>query len=1160
MKRWLEGGGSKSKRGEKHVFKRSLRVESLEHRRVLAAPAAGLADTVVQCGNPSLVPSQSQTADLPVGNPLVQINSVITCESRESAKFVIELSEAPTQVVQVLFETFEGSAQPGDDYLPSTQILTFLAGQTRQTATVVLREDNTIEPDRQFGARVGILNADGSIETHHRVLLASPSPVERIIDVQVSEDGRHAVAARINPSPVQHVEVVSMALDGSRPPVRISPVPGVPNPSTEAWVYITRDGENVVFVVQDDVLNQRQLFRAPIDGSMPATRLSPAIDGFGLTGVSDVRVSPNERWVAFRARGFQSPSNELYLVRLDGSAAPQRISVPGQNVGTFEFSPDGSRLVYDTTNSGGRVLAVTLDGQRDTVDLTASLRGDYKAGSFQISESGSHVVYCFSSMSLPGLVQLFRAPIDGTALPQGIATATTIESLRLTPDGRHAVYLDRVVSDFARGLFQVPLSGPSIPTRLDRPSGSELNVQEFQVDSEGRYIYFSGQSDSADRSDVYRVAVDGSDTPLRLSEARRGQNASAIQLTPDGTMVVYQLSSSANGQTTTELYRVLSDQPGSQIRLNGPLVSGGSLLPNVAPTISEDSLFIAYVADQDIDGKPELFHTRLDGRSFPQKVVDLPEMGAAVTSSDAPLIATSQNAYVYVSRNNGVDQLNVSSLFSSGTATLIDGGVVAASYGDAPSSAQSNFAQNYPVTLGELGARHVRTDQGLYFGASANYSLDGTHVVRAERAPMNWEGFAQTESFVVGDTAMPAEISVTVHGVGKLDAWVDFNQDGDWNDRWEQIAAAVPVYQGENRIQFSIPEEALAGGTAARFRVSRDGGLNPTGTAIGGEVEDIWIQIEDGKSGDETSVVRLPLGRATITTDSQTVLATRDSQVLAHAPNDPSVPLKFIGGIGPDTVSYVLATEATGKQTLDGNHGRDTLQLVVASNPGLPTGPSTPALVDLRETSNLVVQNFETIDLSRSGDIELMVDPFLGTAHGEAVTIKGDAGDRLTLEHPEQWRMGAATLVGDQFLRQLIHQDGARLNVDFPTIWRNVVRPLDVNNSGDVSPLDALVIINRLALMSGNSSAGLLPDALDATPGANLFYDTTGDNRVTPLDALRVINSLASGQAASGEAESDVFADIPDVSVWGAASEALSASSIDRWIEQASLEDVTALF
>ncbi len=69
--------------------------------------------------------------------------------------------------------------------------------------------------------------------------------------------------------------------------------------------------------------------------------------------------------------------------------------------------------------------------------------------------------------------------------------------------------------------------------------------------------------------------------------------------------------------------------------------------------------------------------------------------------------------------------------------------------------------------------------------------------------------------------------------------------------------------------------------------------------------------------------------------------------------------------------------------------------------------------------------------------------------------------------------------------------------------WRNAYNTFDVNDSGTIEPLDALLIINKL----NRDGIGPLPAPTgDKKPPP--YYDITGDNSVSPLDALLVINYL----------------------------------------------------
>ena len=92
----------------------------------------------------------------------------------------------------------------------------------------------------------------------------------------------------------------------------------------------------------------------------------------------------------------------------------------------------------------------------------------------------------------------------------------------------------------------------------------------------------------------------------------------------------------------------------------------------------------------------------------------------------------------------------------------------------------------------------------------------------------------------------PRDASVTVNvqnapSGAKLDAWMDFNIDGDWNDAGEQIFANQSVSAGSNALTFTIPAGALAGTSYARFRLSTAGGLSFVGSAADGEVEDYQV-------------------------------------------------------------------------------------------------------------------------------------------------------------------------------------------------------------------------------------------------------------------------------------------------------------------------------
>jgi hypothetical protein len=97
---------------------------------------------------------------------------------------------------------------------------------------------------------------------------------------------------------------------------------------------------------------------------------------------------------------------------------------------------------------------------------------------------------------------------------------------------------------------------------------------------------------------------------------------------------------------------------------------------------------------------------------------------------------------------------------------------------------------------------------------------------------------------VPGETATLVVNLTRLHpGPARLDAWMDFNADYDWNDAGEQVLRNHDLLPGDNQVPVAIPAGAIPGFTYARFRLSRNGNLGPGGVASSGEVEDYRILI-----------------------------------------------------------------------------------------------------------------------------------------------------------------------------------------------------------------------------------------------------------------------------------------------------------------------------
>jgi hypothetical protein len=168
-------------------------------------------------------------------------------------------------------------------------------------------------------------------------------------------------------------------------------------------------------------------------------------------------------------------------------------------------------------------------------------------------------------------------------------------------------------------------------------------------------------------------------------------------------------------------------------------------------------------------------------------------------------------------------------------------------YGDCPES--------YLTLLADNGARHGPNDPNLYLGDTVDIELDGQPTADANGDDANGVPDDEDGIYFLTNLIMsgPAEVNVIASKQGLLDAWMDFNNDGDFNDPGEQIFTSFPLNDGNNLLTLNVPlsripaysqTSTITVSTYARFRFSSAGGLDPYGPADDGEVEDYKVQDE----------------------------------------------------------------------------------------------------------------------------------------------------------------------------------------------------------------------------------------------------------------------------------------------------------------------------
>jgi len=209
-----------------------------------------------------------------------------------------------------------------------------------------------------------------------------------------------------------------------------------------------------------------------------------------------------------------------------------------------------------------------------------------------------------------------------------------------------------------------------------------------------------------------------------------------------------------------------------------------------------------------------------------------------VNSTDTRLVETSQNSapgLAYRPADANGDGRVTSADVSFVNAYLNPTGlpVLPLDFGDAPETA----ATKYPVRLARNGARNVMTET-LRLGNTIDAETDGRPNSTATGDGADEDGVTLPRLTIGTTVNLTVAVKAPPETQAHLNAWVDFNRDGDWDDAGERIAENLPVFDGNNFVSLAIPSGLEAGNVFGRFRLTTLAGYGYAGFAADGEVED----------------------------------------------------------------------------------------------------------------------------------------------------------------------------------------------------------------------------------------------------------------------------------------------------------------------------------
>ncbi|MCI0537666.1 MAG: cadherin-like domain-containing protein, partial [Verrucomicrobiales bacterium] len=378
------------------------------------------------------------------------------------------------------------------------------------------------------------------------------------------------------------------------------------------------------------------------------------------------------------------------------------------------------------------------------------------------------------------------------------------------------------------------------------------------------------------------------------------------------------------------------------------------------------------------------------------------------------------------------------------------------------------------------------------------------------------------------------DITVTVTGDnGVLNAWIDWNRDGDWDDADEQVITDLDLVEDTHTISITVPDlTALGvGDTFARFRLSTQSGLAPTGEAPDGEVEDHKVTTTFNLPPNTTDDSYTVLEGGTLVANDATgtgTVTTNDNGVLANdsdPENDPFTAVLVTPPAHHSGGAFTLNADGTFSYNHDGSEAATDSFTYRATDPFsqsdlttvtihiTPVNDNAPVGVDDNVTVGeggtvTVLDSAETSVLANDQDADLPDDVL--TANTTLVTAPLHGVATLASDGTFSYQHNGSENFTDSFTYQFTDAEA---------------RPSNATVDITITPVNDLptITLEELSRQQGSDSINSrIATVSDAEDAANTLTVTVNGGASATLNGVTV-----SGIAISptGEVTADVVAD-----------------------------------
>jgi len=445
-----------------------------------------------------------------------------------------------------------------------------------------------------------------------RRLSAPLIPAGDVYEFQVAADGEHVVY-RADQNHNETFELFGAPFAGGavvtyNAPMALGPVVG----DVDSFL-VTSDERRVVYRADGDRDEVRGLFAARTDGRGASPSLTTGLreDCSVFEGFA---VDPSGTRAAFLyAESPGSPTGWLYSTALAQPSPPVPLEVQSGfplQAQTLAIDSTGTHVLYRKNRGSSGVMdlrSARLDGVGASLSLNAP-SGSVRE--FQLTPDGSAAVY-LSDQDAAGVIELYRAPTDGSAasvrLSAALAGSADVSALAIAPDGLHVVYLADATVDEQFELHVVPTDGSSPAQRISAPLVAGGDVKEFVLTQDGAYAVYRADALVDQTFELFRAPLAGGPV-VRLTSFPAGSVSADFATSADGLQVLFRANPSA--PLRQELFRVAADGSASPVPLSGTLVTGGTVS---AFALAPDQLHVVYLADARVDNVIELEGVPLAG-------------------------------------------------------------------------------------------------------------------------------------------------------------------------------------------------------------------------------------------------------------------------------------------------------------------------------------------------------------------------------------------------------------------------------------------------------------------------------------------------------------------------------------------------------------------